>query len=545
MKKSKPKYNLTSRESINNLSKEELVDAVLLLGAKLQQLSDVVRDLVMAKHGPKTERFEDPGQLNIFPTQTAETSSDIDTESEEKKPNPPNKTEGHSRNEFPSSLPRKAIYGRLPDDKNKCSCCGMELQVIRQFLQGSRLQYIPASVHVEEMIAQVFACSDCRGEEVIARVPEPVKNGIAASGLLAQVAVSKGTDHQPFNRQSTIFARSGVHLHRSTLSDLFAHTASILSPLHGYMHSLLLKSKVIWTDDTPVKVKDLSKEKNIKTGRLWIYLGDNDHPYNLFDYTTGRGRDGPLSFLDGFQGFLQGDCFSGNLAVCARMGTVLVACLAHARRYFIKAILNDKEACNKALSIFQSLFEIERAAKELGLEAPAVKSMRKEEAVPILNQFHDWLQEQYKFAQPQSSFGKALFYCLNNWTELSQYVSDGNLSIDNNVSEREMKYVAMGRKAWLFLGSDVGGKNHAIILSLLSTCRRHGVEPWAYLTDVIERMTDGTPYDLEDLLPHSWKPRSTSNDCAEIPAFLAPSKSSKIDADQQKHEYIKLLQNAV
>ncbi len=164
---------------------------------------------------------------------------------------------------------------------------------------------------------------------------------------------------------------------------------------------------------------------------MWIYLGDNDNPFNLYDYTTGRGRDGPLTFPKDFNGFLQEDCFSGNLAVCTVIGTILVACLAHARRYFIKAMLNDKEGCNHALTIFQSLFEIERTAKELGLEAPAVKSMRQEEAVLILNEFHKWLQEQYKFAQLQSSFGKALFYCLNNWNELCQYVIDGDLKIDN------------------------------------------------------------------------------------------------------------------
>lgn len=543
MKKSDSKYNLSSRESISNLSKEELVDAVFLLGAKLQQLSDVVRDLVTAKHGQKTERFDSSGQLNIFPAPSTETAPSGNESPKGSKTS--KKTEGHSRNEFAPELPRKKIYGNLPKDKSKCSCCNRDLQVIRQFLQGSRLQYIPASMHVEEMIGQVFACPDCSAEEVTVRVPEPVKNGIAAPGLLAQVAVSKGTDHLPFNRQSSIYARSGVKLHRSTLSDLFAHTASILGPLYDYMHRQVLKSKVIWTDDTPVKVKDPSKDKNIKTGRLWIYLGDKEHPFNLFDYTTGRGRDGPLTFLDGFNGFLQGDCFSGNLAVCAAMGTILVACLAHARRYFIKAMLNDKQGCNQALSIFQSLFEIERTAKELGLEAPTLKSMRQEESVPILNQFHEWLQEQYKFAQPQSSFGKALFYCLNNWTELCQYVTDGDLSIDNNVSEREMKYVAMGRKAWLFLGSDVGGKNHAIVLSLLSTCRRHGVEPWAYLTDVIERITAGTVENLEDLLPHKWTPRSQENTTAEIPAFQAPPEMAENEANSRMPENIRLLQNAV
>lgn len=522
-------YNLSSRESLNDLSKEELVDAVLLLGNKVQQLSDVVRDFVNARHGRKTERFDNSDQLNIF-SSTANTTKQFDkpaTENNSSKNKSSAPREGHSRNPFPPGLPRKRILGKLPKGASNCTCCGKSLEVIRQFTQGDRLQYIPASFHVEEMVAQVFSCSSCKGEEIVAPVAEPVKNGIAAAGLMAQVAVSKGTDHLPFNRQSTIYSRSGVKLHRSTISDLFSHTASILSPLYRLMHHELLASKIICTDDCPVKVKDITKDKNIKTGRLWIYLGDSEHPFNLFDYTTGRGRDGPLTFLSEFRGFLQGDCFSGNLAVCASMGTTLVACLAHARRYFIKAMLNDNNGCNHALTMFQSLYEIERTAKDLNLDAPALKQMRQEESVPILNSFHEWLLEQYKVSQPQSSFGKALFYCLNNWTELNQYVLDGDLSIDNNISEREMKYVAMGKKAWLFLGSDQGGENHAVVLSLLSTCRRHGVEPWAYLKDVIERLADGSEPSLEELLPHRWKARSETNTSNEIDANRGTQKYSE------------------
>lgn len=526
-------YNLSSRESLSDLSKDELVDAVLLLGAKVQQLSDVVRDFVTAKHGQKTERFDAPGQLNIFPTPEADKPQNEENAAKDKAESSKKKPKGHARNPFPPELPRKKVYGKLPAGRTSCDCCGTALEAIRQISENERLQYVPASFYVEELISQVFSCPQCKSEEVVARVSEPVKNGIAAAGLLAQIAVAKGTDHLPHNRQSTIYARSGVHLHRSTLSDLFAHTATILSPLFDHMHTELLKSKVICTDDTPVKVLDRKKDKNIKTGRLWIYLGDNDHPYNLFDYTTGRGRDGPLTFLKGFNGFLQGDCFSGNLAVCAAIGTVLVACLAHARRYFIKALLNDKDGCNHALTMFQSLFEIERAAKQLGLQAPALKSMRQEEAVPLLDEFHKWLLEQYKFAQPKSSFGKALFYCLNNWKELCQYVIDGDLKIDNNCSEREMKYVAMGRRAWLFLGSDNGGKNHATVLSLLSTCRRHGVEPWAYLNDVIQRLTDGTEEKIEDLLPHRWKPKSTAQESAEITGFKTTPKVANTGHESQ------------
>lgn len=526
------------------MEKEQLVDVVLLLSAKVQQLSDTVRDLVTSKYGPKTERFQDPDQLHIFPT-AAQADGETGQKTDSANASPKESKPGHSRNPFPDHLPRITIEGQLAESEKNCTCCGRFMEVVRKVHQGSRLQYTPASFHVEEMMAQIYSCPDCKNEEKIARVPEPVKNGLAGSGLLSQVAVSKGTDHLPFNRQSSIYARSGVQLSRSTLSDLFAHSAEILLPLYDYMHQQILSSHVICTDDSPVKVKDHSKENNIKTGRIWIYLGDSEHPFNLFDYTTGRGRDGPLKFLEGFNGYLQGDCFSGNLAVCAAIGTVLVACLAHARRYFVKAMLNDSAACNHALTTFQALYEIERTAKELKLNAPELKSMRKEEAIPILKEFRKWIDQQYQAALPKSSFGKALFYCLNNWDELTQYVTDGALSIDNNISEREMKYVAMGRKAWLFLGSDTGGKNHAVILSLLSTCRRHGVEPWAYLTDVIARTTDGSPQNLEELLPHKWKPSSPQHVPAEIPAFSPAPKNTLLDVDRREAGIIPVLQNAI
>jgi hypothetical protein len=263
-------------------------------------------------------------------------------------------------------------------------------------------------------------------------------------------------------------------------------------------------------------VLDRSKEKKIKTGRKWAFLGDAEHPVNLLHYTPSRGRDGPLEFLKGWIGLLQGDCFSGNKAICATIGTILVACLAHARRYFIKALLNEKQGCNQALLMFQALYEIERTAKELDVSSDELRLMREQESVPLLEKFHKWLQEQYTFAQPKSSYGKALFYCLNNWTELTQYVKDGELKIDNNHTEREMKYIAMGKHAWLFFGSDKGARDHAIVLSILSTCRRHGVEPWAYLKDVIQRLTEDPAANLEELLPYNWKPKTPERKTAEI-----------------------------
>lgn len=516
-----------SRDSLLELDRDTLVDIILSLDSRYQQLADYVRDAVTSKYGRKTERFETPGQLLVFPATNlpvpesepeAEEASSAQAAEPTSKTPAKDKKPGHARRPPPATLARVPVIAPPPAEVDlPCPCCGAIRVADRKIYQNWRYQFIPATFYVEDLYSVVYACPNGHdSKQLIARVPEPIEHGSAASGLLAQIAVARDFDHQPFNRQSSIYARSGVPLNRSTLSDLYAQVAVILLPLYTLMHQILLQSKIISTDDTPVKVLDRSKEKNIKTGRKWAYLGDEEHPVNLFDYTCGRGRDGPLAFLKNFKGLLQGDCFSGNLAICAAIGTTLVACLAHARRYFIKAMLNYKDGCNQALLMFQALYEIERTAKELGLSTEDIKLMRKQEAVPLLDTLHGWLQKQYTIAQPKSAFAKALFYCLNNWNELTQYVKDGELKIDNNHCEREMKYVAMGKKAWLFFGSDQGGKNHAIVASVLSTCRRHGVEPWAYLTDVIQRLTEDPNTNLEELLPYNWKQKFPLPRPAEI-----------------------------
>jgi len=536
------------RERIRSIDHETLVDMFLALDAKFQQLADYVRDVVTQKYGQKNERFKSPGQLLIFPG-TSE-STDPGTQaalatSETEKPAKPKKA-GHGRNPLPDILPRVPIIAQAPaENELPCPCCGAVRIPGRKLLQNSCYQFVPASFYIEDLYAVVYECPNGHDSQLVARVPEAVENGIAGSGLLAQVAVARDFDHQPFNRQSAIYARSGAHLHRSTLSDIYAHLAVIILPLYSLMHQILLNSRIISTDDTPVKVLDRSKEKNIKTGRKWIYMGDEEHPVNLFDYTEGRSRDGPMAFLQKFRGLLQGDCFSGNLAICAAMGTILVACLAHARRYFIKSMLNYKDGSDHALLMFQALYEIERTAKELDLSTDEIKKMREQEALPLLETLHDWLQKQYAVAQPKSSFGKALFYCLNNWDELNQYVIDGELKIDNNHCEREMKYVAMGKKAWLFFGSDQGGKNHAIVGSILSTCRRHGVEPWAYLNDVIQRLAENPACDLEELLPYKWKAKFPINQHAEIPVAKDAPKVAFPSSESEKPQQTALQRKAI
>ncbi|HZT34551.1 MAG TPA: IS66 family transposase, partial [Nitrososphaera sp.] len=304
----------------------------------------------------------------------------------------------------------------------------------------------------------------------------------------------------------------------STICGWHTSLAESLRPLYCGMHIDLLKSEVIGTDDTPVKVQDRKKKQNIKRGHEWICIGDKNHPVNMFFYTHGRGRDGPKRFLHGFTGYLLGDCFSGNRALCAETGATFVACLAHARRYFQKALPNNRPAAEEALRMFGELFKIESDAKDWEISAEMVARLRQEEAVPVLNKLKAWLDVQVLSAVPKSSLGKAVSYCLNNWDFLNNYLLDGNARIDNNLSEQQMKKVAIGRKNWYFFGSDEGGEHASILLSVFSTALRHGLRPSEYICDVLQKLRKDRNCDIEPLLAHNWK---ANREKAEIEGFQA------------------------
>jgi transposase len=524
-----------SRDFLDNLNKEDLISLLLGVDSKYNQLAEYVRALLQEKYGRKTERFENPDQLRLLPditapdaaTAAAHTNGDGggDGEQQTASKTKRQKQAGHGR-KSPPDLPRVPITAPTPDPSVlACSCCGAERTVARQILQCSRYQFVPAQFYFEDLMTQVYSCTNCQSdEELIVPCPEIVKNGKASAELLAQIAVARDCDHIPFNRQSTIYRRSGAALNRSTLGDHYSLAAKIVTPIANCLHQQLLQSAVVSFDETPVKVQDRSKSKKIKTGRVWVYFGDDSHPAVMFDYTDGRGRDGPLAFLSGYTGILQGDCYSGNLSVCSALGVIFAACNAHSRRYFAKALPGNRQDCNIALSYYQDLYEIERTAKELELPPQEKQKMREQESLPILKEFHAWLQKEQLTALPRSNYAKAIHYCLSNWQALTEFVKDGRLNIDNNHCEREMKYIAMGRKAWLFFGSDRAADDHAKLLSIISTCRRHNVDPWAYLTDVIKRLSENPNENPVDLLPYNWKPKTTPAKPAEITAFLPTPK---------------------
>ena len=520
------------------------------------QLTELLRIYVNERYGQKTERFEDPDQLRLFEDAGNGNEPVPAPGEEEVAESGGQKRRGTSRQRKPHSDRLQKL--RIPSKVHAaeeliCTCCGKQRVKVNEVVVHCRYQYMPASVSLHETVDEIFACPECdciqpmqseesetnsntqidwtqlvtnanqdskqateeealawATKETLAALKDASARAIrctAAAGMLSYISVSKYCDHLPLYRLEQILGRQGAEISSSTMCGWLAIASDMLRGIYELMQSNLLQSKVIKTDDTPVKVLDRKTKKKIRIGRIWVYIGDKDHPYILFHYTKGRGRAGPKEFLKGFKRYLQGDCFSGNEAICAENGAALVACNAHARRYFAKALLNYKKKSEEALRFFQKLFKIEEDAKELGITGEGLRLMREQESKPLLEDFKKWLEIEHQIALPKSSFGKAVSYCLNNWEALTAYLADGDLCIDNNEAERQMKGVATGRKAWLFFGSDDGGERAEVLMSVIATCKMHGIDPWAYLNDVIETMTMNPLADLRNLLPTNWKPK--------------------------------------
>src|SRR5712692_6618127 len=331
---------------------------------------------------------------------------------------------------------------------------------------------------------------------------QPIDKGRPGPGLLAQVITAKYADHLPLNRQVDIFARHGVDLSRQTLCDWVGDAAVLLEPIYRDLTVSVLGGKVVQTDDTTVPVLDRARTTT-RDGRLSVYVGDKRPADIVYDYTTTRSRAGPSEVLATFRGYLQADAYAAYDALYATGRIVEVGCWAHARRYFWDAKAADEPRALLALGVIRQLYRVEAEGKDG--EAGARRALREEQAKPILDRFKTWLDEQADLVLPKSPIGEAVHYARAQWTALTRYLEDGDLSIDNNASERALRRVVTGRKNWLFCGSDEGGKRAAILYSVVATCKAHAIDVWAYLEDVLERIPTHPDRRRAELLPGNWK----------------------------------------
>jgi transposase len=467
--------------------------------------------LLQRLYGPRSERF-DPSQPLLFPDMTQPAEPPAPTAPAAESEPTPKKRAGHGRQRPPKDLPHKEQHHRVPEAELPCPTCGTARQEIGTETT-TQLDYEPASLFVVEHIEHKYACLCCgkQGQPQIvagAKPEQPLGKGSPGAGLLAYLIVSKYADHLPLHRLERILGRQGLELARSTTCDWMAACARRLDPLYDLMKVGILRSRVLHTDDTPVKLQGAAAGETTQA-RLWVYMGDPHYPYNVFDFTPNRKRDGPQQFLRAFAGHLQADAFAGYDALylpdvqTGQARICEVACNAHARRKFHDARGTNAAGAHQALAYYGRLYEIERQAKEVPDDIRL--QMRCELAVPILAEFHDWLLAQQKDALPKSAFGEAVTYALNQWEALCRYTTASFLAIDNNAAEREMKRIAIGRKNWLFFGSSEGGKTAAILFTFTATCHRLGVEPWAYLKDVLTRLPTTPKENLHDLLPDRWQ----------------------------------------
>jgi transposase len=453
--------------------------------------------------GPRRERCaDDPDQGHLF---------DLPAEPEPQPLAPTPDDDTASPRPRPARTPRRARFEHLPHIRiehdltlaeKTCSCCGAPKVRIGED-ESRELEFIPARLEVRVHVLPKYACSKCRDGVASPPVPpKPTPGGMAGPGLVAFVVVSKFADHLPLYRLEDILTRHGMFLSRSTLGDWVRDAAAVLEPLAAMQEALVLQSPVIWTDDTPVTVLG-GEEPGSTKGRFWAYIGDDEHPYTVYDFTMSRSRDGPAAFLRDYRGFLQADAYGGydGIFLGSDGGIEEVACWAHARRKFYDARSNAPRQANEILEWIRQLYDIEDRA--LGWSAAERLALRQREAVPILDRIEAKLDEPTGRVLPKSALGKAVTYARNQWAALRRYTSDGRLTIDNNVSERTLRLQAIGRKNWEFVGSAEAGPRAAILFTILAGAKRHHLEPWAYLRDVLLRLSAGET-DLASLLPDRW-----------------------------------------
>ena len=346
---------------------------------------------------------------------------------------------------------------------------------------------------------------------------------LAAPGLLAQVILSKYGDHLPLHRLERIFARQHVPVSRKTMCDWCASSAKLLRPLTELIREEVLKSFVIHTDDTPVKVRDAFAKQKF-TARFWTYVGDHNHRLTWFEFTTTRKRAGPDRVLADFRGYLESDGYGGyddyeGLEISDTSPILKVACWTHARRKFDDALRTEPLTAGVAIARIAQLYALEKefrvksatAWRDLSWEVRAelITEERQQRARPIVDAFKKWLDEQSQKALPKSPIAGAVRYALNQWDALYRYLDDGRLAIDNNVAERALRGIAIGRKNWMFCGSEKGGHTAAVLFTVIASALRNKLNPWIYLNDVLKRLPalgeKPTREQLLPLLPDRWK----------------------------------------
>jgi transposase len=446
-------------------------------------------------------------------------SKPIDTQEKAIQPEKLTQPKRQKRLVIPDNLDITTIIHEPPSITCECGC---QMTQIGQDVQD-KLGFVPKQFYRERHVYPKYTCRNaaCNRERLVQAKTEPqiIDKSIATPELLAHILISKYADHLPLYRQSLIYQRSGVYLSDSTLADWVGRCGVQLRFLVNRLIKLMLIQPIVHADETPVKILNAYGIKDVKgklkQGYVWAYVTPKHSPIKavVYDFAQGRGSEYPNTFLQGFKGKLVCDGYNGYKPLFGR-GVIEVGCMAHARRKFHELHVTGQSLISiEALELFQSLYAVEREIDErfeknqspMPRDAQIVRQIRQQKAKPIADRLYAWLQQKRLGTTKNADITKAIEYCLKRWQALTRYLDDGNLPIDNNWAENQMRPWALGRKNWLFAGSLESGQRAASIMSLIQSARLNGIDPYAYLADVLRRLPTHKDKDIDELLPHVWK----------------------------------------
>jgi transposase len=482
---------MSNRADITTLSKEELIDEVVQLKHQVALLQKMV-------FGPRNERFKITGETpanQLSLGVATEPLAEVEVEKTKVKTHDRSKIKLQAkkhpgRNPLPPFLRRQEIVIEPTEDVTGCVRLEDEVTEV--------LEVRAAEFYVKRYVRRKYVRKESEGIAIGKLPNRAIEKGIPGASVLAMLIVGKFVDHLPIYRQIAIFKRAGISLHYNTVLDWTNNGLDLLVPLYEHQRRKILSSHYLQADETGIKVLDGEKNGSTHQGYLWAYR-DVTRNLVLFEYQRGRNKEGPAKMLKDFEGFLQTDGYAAYDQFAHRQGIQMLHCMAHARRYFKEAEDNDKERSNHALQLFQDIYDVERQARELP-EAERRK-LRQQATLPKLEELHSWMTEQYRTVTPKSPIGKALEYSLKRWKELTLFTIDGQLEIDNNKIENEIRPIALGRKNYLFAGSHESAQRIAMIYSLLASCKANEIDPMKWLANVLEELPNRKVTEIDDLLP--------------------------------------------
>ena len=504
-----PEDLAAAHEMIARLTQElALKEATLATReAENARLSALIKKLQRSQFGKSSEKLASD-QLNLafedleMALAASEAEAEAVTPTNLRKPRASQK-----RTDLPAHLPRVEIVVDVED--KSCPCCGGALHVIGED-RAERLDVIPAQHRVLVTRRPKYACRQC--EDGVVQAPAParlIEGGLPSEAMIAHVLVQKYADHLPLYRQWQILARQGIEIDRSCLSDWAGRGAWALRPIVARMLEHLKKSEKLFCDETRAPVLDPGRGRT-KTGYLWAVARD-DRPWGggappgvVYTYAPGRGGEHAIAMLKGFEGVLQVDAYSGYNALAREAEVSLAYCWAHWRRdFFDLADKGNAPIASEALQRIAQLYAVEDRIR--GLSAEQRRSVRQAESRPIVDAMKAWLEQKLALLAKSGRMAEIVRYGLSRWDGFTRFIEDGRIEIDSNIVERAIRPIALNRKNALFAGSDEGGAAWGVVASLIETCKLNGVEPFAYLSDVLAKITDSWPMSrLDELLPWNY-----------------------------------------